>query len=266
MIRLNADRLAWLWIIILVLVMILGPMLAPYNPRMPIGAPITPPGKGNLLGTDALGRDLLSRLIIGARYSLISTLFATLITVGLGLSLSLLATTYGGLVDSLLVGLANTGLSIPGLLLAMLLVAAAGPGLPTVILAVGLGGSPGFIRLSRSILKTYIHEGYVDAAKAMGAGQIRIATHHLLPNAFPQLLALATTHYAWAFLGTTTLTFLGLAGDPAIPEWGAMLDAGRTFLIQAPALSLLPGILISMTVLAIHQIGEGMSSHFDSDD
>ncbi len=259
MTRIWAGRTAWIWIGCLVLIAITAPLLAPHNPRTPIGEPITAPGKMAVLGTDALGRDLLSRLIFGARYSFTSTLAATLITVGLGLSLSLLATTYGGIADRLLVGLANTGLAIPGLLLAMLLVAAVGPGLPTVILAVGLGGSPGFIRLSRSILNSYIHEGYVDAAKAMGAGHARIAIYHLIPNAFPQLLALSTTHYAWAFLGTTTLTFLGLAGDPALPEWGAMLDAGRTYLVQAPALSLLPGILISLTVLAIHQIGEGVS-------
>jgi peptide/nickel transport system permease protein len=90
----------------------------------------------------------------------------------------------------------------------------------------------------------------------MGAGHIRIALHHLLPNALPQLIALSTTHFAWAFLGTTTLTFLGLAGDPALPEWGAMLDAGRLYLQQAPALVLFPGMLISLTVLAFHKIGD----------
>lgn len=253
-----SDRAAWLWIGLLVLVALTAPMAAPFNPRVPIGEPVTPPDATAILGTDSLGRDLLSRLIFGARFSLITTLSATLITVLLGLGASLISTTYEGMTDRLLVGLANTGLAIPGLLLAMLLVAAVGPGLPTVIIAVGLGGIPGFIRLSRSILKTYMTAGYIDAARAMGAGRARIAIFHLLPNAFPQLLALSTTHYAWAFLGTTTLTFLGLAGDPALPEWGAMLDAGRTFLVQAPLLSLLPGMLISLTVLAVHRIGEGI--------
>jgi peptide/nickel transport system permease protein len=247
---------AWTWTGCLALVAILAPTLAPFNPRLPVGEALALPGGMTLLGTDALGRDILSRLIFGTRYSVGSTLLATGITIMLGLSLSLWATVGHGIFDRLLLGMANTGLAIPGLLLAMLLVAALGPGLPTVILAVGLGGAPGYFRLSRSILRGYMHEGYVDAAQAMGAGRTRIALYHLLPNALSQLLTLSMTHYAWAFLGTTTLTFLGLAGDPALPEWGAMLDSARTYLVQFPLQALLPGLLISLTVLAFHQLGE----------
>jgi peptide/nickel transport system permease protein len=251
-----AKVAAWTWTGCLALVAILAPTLAPFNPRLPVGEALALPGGMTLLGTDALGRDILSRLIFGTRYSVGSTLLATGITILLGLSLSLWATVGHRVLDRLLLGMANTGLAIPGLLLAMLLVAALGPGLPTVILAVGLGGAPGYFRLSRSILRGYMHEGYVDAAHAMGAGRTRIALYHLLPNALPQLLALSMTHYAWAFLGTTTLTFLGLAGDPALPEWGAMLDNARTYLVQFPLQALLPGLLISLTVLAFHQLGE----------
>jgi peptide/nickel transport system permease protein len=249
--------LGWasVWLAAAILVALAAPALAPNNPWIPVGPALHAAGEGTVLGTDALGRDFLSRLIYGARYSLLASFAATMITLGIGLPLSLIASTRGELVDRLLLGLANAGLAIPGLLLAMLFVAGLGPGLATVILAVGLGGSPGFIRLSRTIFTSIMHEGYVDAAQALGAGRGRIALLHLLPNALPQLLALSTTHYAWAFLGTTTLTFLGLAGDPALPEWGAMLDAGRTYLIQAPLLSLLPGSLIAVTVLAVHRLG-----------
>ena len=247
---------AWAWVGCLVLVALFAPTLAPFNPRLPVGEALALPGGMTLLGTDTLGRDILSRLIFGTRYSVGSTLLATGITIMLGLCLSLWAAVGHRILDRILLGLANTGLAIPGLLLAMLLVAAVGPGLPTVVLAVGLGGAPGYFRLSRSILRGYMHEGYVDAARSMGAGRARIALYHLLPNAFPQLLALSMTHYAWAFLGTTTLTFLGLAGDPALPEWGAMLNSARTYLVQFPLQALLPGLLISLTVLSFHQLGE----------
>jgi len=251
---------AVVWLIGITVIALAAPLIAPYNPRLPVGAALSPAGDGTMLGTDGLGRDLLSRLMYGARYSLLSSLAATLITLSIGLMLGLLASGSVGFVDRMLLALANAGLAIPGLLLAMLFVAGIGPGLPTVILAVGLGGSPGFIRLARSIFKSLMQEGYVDAARALGAGRVRIALFHLLPNAMPQLVALATTHYAWAFLGTTTLTFLGLAGDPSLPEWGAMLDAGRTYLIQAPILSLLPGLLITLTVFAVHRAGLGLST------
>lgn len=247
---------AWIWAGCLALVALFAPTLAPFNPRIPVGEALALPGGITLLGTDSLGRDVLSRLIFGTRFSVGSAVLATGITIFLGLSFSLWATVGHGILDRLLLGLANTGLAIPGLLLAMLLVAAVGPGLPTVIFAVGLGGAPGYFRLSRSILRGYIHAGYVDAAHAMGAGRARIAVYHLLPNALPQLLALSMTQFAWAFLGMTTLTFLGLAGDPALPEWGAMLDNARTYLVQFPLQALLPGLLISLTVLAFHQLGE----------
>ena len=247
---------ATLWLAAIFVIALAAPILAPHNPRLPVGAALGPAGGQTLLGTDDLGRDFLSRLIFGARYSLLASFAATLITISVGLTFSLIASNSDGVLDRLVLGVANAGLAIPGLLLAMLFVAGLGTGLATVILAVGLGGSPGFIRLSRSIFKGILQEGYVDAAQALGASRWRIAIFHLLPNALPQLLALSTTHYAWAFLGTTTLTFLGLAGDPSLPEWGAMLDSGRTFLIQAPRLSLLPGLLITLTVLAVHRVGE----------
>jgi peptide/nickel transport system permease protein len=253
--RLHSFNWPFLWLALIAVLALSAPGIAPHDPRIPIAPALSAPGTGSLLGTDALGRDFLSRLIYGARFSLLASLAATLITIAVGLPLSLIASSSTRLVDRLLLGLANAGLAIPGLLLAMLFVAGLGPGLPTVILAVGIGGSPGFIRLSRTVFNSIMQEGYIDAAQALGAGKMRIALFHLIPNALPQLLALGTTHYAWAFLGTTTLTFLGLAGDPALPEWGAMLDAGRTYLVQAPGLSLIPGLLISLTVLAVHRLG-----------
>jgi peptide/nickel transport system permease protein len=223
---------------------------------MPIGKPLQSPQDHPPLGTDALGRDFFARITYGARLSLSIPLLATLLTVFIGTIVSLAAIVAGGLSDRLILALTNAALAIPGLLLAMLLVAGFGPGIPTVVIAVGLGGIPGFVRLSRSIFLGIKEMGYIDAAYALGASRTRIALSHLLPNAAPQLFSLATTHFAWAFMGTTTLTFLGLSGDPSVPEWGAMLNSGRLHLNQAPWLTIVPGILISLTILTIHYLGE----------
>jgi peptide/nickel transport system permease protein len=166
-------------------------------------------------------------------------------------------------IDRILVWLTNATLAIPGLLLAMLLVAGLGPGLDTVILAVGFGGAPGFMRLSRTIFQQVRQQGYVTASIALGGGRWWITTAHLLPNAARQLTSLATTHFAWALLGTTTLAFLGLAGDPSRPDWGTMLNQGRRYLVSAPHLALLPGLLISLTILAVHTLGDELGDEPD---
>ncbi|MGD8864810.1 MAG: ABC transporter permease, partial [Anaerolineales bacterium] len=190
-----------------------------------------------------------------------AALLATTITLIIGASLGLLAVLYPHWIDSIILTFSNAALAIPGLLLAMLFVAAMGPGYLTVILAIGLGGAPGFVRLSRSVFAQISGEGYVEVARALGASKFRIAFKHILLNAIGPLTSLCTTYFAWAFMGITTLTFLGLAGDPSIPEWGAMMNSGRAYLIQAPWLALIPGTLISITILAVHHIGLEFSEH-----
>lgn len=243
------------WLTLLILVAIGAPSLTLPDPYQPVGAPLTPPDWNHPLGVDALGRDVLSRIVFGSRVTPGISLLAVLITVGIGGFAGLVASMIGGWVDRMILWLANAALSIPGLLPAMLLAAALRPSLPTVILAIGFGGAPGYVRLARTVFWQVKSRRYVDAAVALGAGPARIAVRHLLPNALGQLLSLATTYYAWAFMGATTLTFLGLAGDPSIPEWGAMLDASREHLVNAPWLAMWPGICISATVLSVHNLG-----------
>ncbi|MES0340227.1 MAG: ABC transporter permease [Anaerolineales bacterium] len=245
-----------LWLVAMVLMALIAPIISSADPYKPIGRPLLSPQDHPPLGTDALGRDFFARITYGARLSLSIPLLATLLTVLIGTTISLTAIVGGGLSDRSILALTNAALAIPGLLLAMLLVAGFGPGIPTVVIAVGLGGIPGFVRLSRSIFLGIKEMGFIDAAYALGASRTRVALAHLLPNAAPQLFSLATTHFAWAFMGTTTLTFLGLSGDPSVPEWGAMLNSGRLHLVQAPWLTLIPGILISLTILTIHYLGE----------
>ncbi len=248
------EAAALIWLLAMVAVAVVAPLIAPADPRQPIGEALTPPGPGARLGTDSLGRDVWSRMLYGGRISLMAALGAALLATVCGAAAGLLAASARGVVDALVVFAANAALAVPGLLLALLLVAGLGQGLTAVVLAVGLAGAPGFARVARTLFLQIRGGGFVDASAALGAGMPWVATRHLLPNARTNLLALAATHYAWAFIGTTTLTFLGLAGDPSLPEWGAMLNAGRADLLSAPWLSLLPGAAICLTILAVYTL------------
>jgi ABC-type dipeptide/oligopeptide/nickel transport system permease subunit len=259
----NHSRTVWLfgaWIIIAVCLAILAPVFAPYDPIQPVTDPLTPPREHRPMGSDNLGRDMWSRILFGARTTISASLLSAGITVAIGIIIGMVAAASHGMLDRLIIGGANTVLAIPGLLLALLLVAGLGPGFSTVILAIGIAGIPGFVRLSRTVFQQTYQEGYITAAEAMGAGAVRIAFSHVLPNALRTLAPLVTTHIAWAMMGVTTLTFLGLAGDPSFPEWGVMLESGRAFLFIAPWMSLIPGTLISLTIISVHELGETLSA------
>lgn len=257
------PRLALLWLGLVLAGALLAPALAPEGPFQPSGPPLAAPGPASPLGTDHLGRDLFARLLFGSRLSLGASAAASLITVLIGGLSGLAAALWGGAFDRLFRWSTNVMLAIPGLLLAMLLVAALGPGLTAVVLAVGIGGIPGYARITRAHAAQLLQDGYIAAARSLGAGRSWIALRHLLPNSLPQLIPLATTHYAWALLGITTLTFLGMAGDPASPEWGALLDASRAHLLQAPWAALWPALAISLTILSVHAWGHGLVGGVD---
>jgi peptide/nickel transport system permease protein len=247
------------WLGTVTLAAILAPVLAVHDPIQPIAAPLSPPAPSVLLGTDALGRDLLARMLFGARFSLVSGILATTFAAFVGGTAGLVAAMRSGWVERAILWASNALLSIPGLLLALMFLAALGPGLATIALSVGLGGAPGFARLSRSAFLTARRSDYVRASLALGAGSRWVALRHVMPNARTELLSLITTQFAWAFLGTTTLTFLGLAGDLSLPEWGAMLNDGRSHLVDAPHLALWPGVAIALTILSVQYLGSWFS-------
>lgn len=251
----TADTLALAWLVIVAVLALTAPVIAPTNPNHPVADPLLSPQNHFPLGTDGLGRDLWSRLLYGCRISPGAALLAALLTLLMGSLLGFTAAVFGGLLDRLISALINAALAVPALLLAMLLVAGFGPGITTVILAIGLGGAPAFARVTRTLGLQLMEKEYVSAADALGATRLHIVMRHLLPNAAGQIVFLATTHYAWAFLGVTTLTFLGLAGDPSLPDWGAILNQGRAFIVEAPWLVLAPGFAITFTILAIHRFG-----------
>ena len=246
--------LAWGWLVTMLGIALLAPWLSPNPPNQSLFAPLEPPRAGLLLGADALGRDFLVRMMYGARLSLLLAGLAAAVTLTVGGTAGFSAAVVGGRYELTINWLSNVLLAIPGLLLAMLFVAAWGPGIAAVVLAVGIGFAPSFGRVTRTIARRLLTEGYVMAARASGGGRLWIASRHLLPNSLPELASYAGTYFAWAFLAVTTLTFLGLAGDPSIPEWGALLDSSRAHLLSAPRLAAAPALAISLTVLAVHAV------------
>ncbi len=249
-----ARAVSWLWLLAMVLAALLASGLAQHAPGAVVANPLALSSPGLPLGSDGLGRDYLARMLFGARVSLGLAMLSILLTVAIGTLVGFVAGAFGGFAERATMWLANVLLAVPGLLLAMLLVAAIGPGVAAVVLAVGVGGAPGYARLTRALVAQLLEEGYVVAARAAGGGMAWIGLRHILPNALPQLGSFAGTYLAWSFVGATTLTFLGLAGDPSLPEWGAMLNASRTYLTIAPRLAIAPAVCISLTILAIHTL------------
>jgi peptide/nickel transport system permease protein len=188
---------------------------------------------------------------------------AVLVAIVPGLFLGLLAGYYGGWVDVVIGRTADMLLAFPGVLLALLILAWLGPGLRNAMLAIGLTGIPTYVRLTRSRAIQLRKAWYVRAAYVVGCTDVRILMRHMLPNLLPSVAALATLDVAWAMLNAATLSFLGLGAQPPTPEWGAMVNEGRGLLRQAPWISLAPGTMIALTVLAINVLGDGLRDALD---
>jgi ABC-type dipeptide/oligopeptide/nickel transport system permease subunit len=234
-------------------------LLAPAGPlAADTSRTFLPPGPGWLLGTDFLGRDVLARILWGGRSTLGMGLLALAVAVGAGLPVGLVAGTFGGWVDVLLMRLVDALLAFPGLLLAMAIVALLGPGVSAVAVAVGVAAAPAYARVARSAALEVRVQPYVEAARAVGCTPWRIVVRHVLPNAAAPLVAFAATQLGWVLLNGAALTFLGLGAPPGTPEWGAMLAEGRGYLRDAPWVSTFPGLALTLTVLAANLVGDGL--------
>ncbi|MEE9615799.1 MAG: ABC transporter permease [Anaerolineae bacterium] len=241
----------------------LGAGLAPFlAPAGPLAADTTrgllPPGPGGPLGTDLLGREVLARLLWGGRWTLGMGLLALAVAVGLGLPTGMVAGTFGGRTEAVLMRLVDALLAFPSLLLAMAVVALLGPGVGSVAVAVGLAAAPAYARVARSAALEVRAQPYVDAARALGGSEWRVLVRHVLPNAAPALVAFAATQLGWVLLNGAALNFLGLGTPPGTPEWGAMLVEGRGYLRDAPWVSAFPGLALTLTVLAANLVGDGL--------
>jgi peptide/nickel transport system permease protein len=252
---------------VLALVCLLGvaaPLVAPADPlATELGQRLRPPDRTHPLGRDVLGRDVLSRLLYGARVSCGVGATTLVLSLLVGVALGALAGWAGGWLDEAVVRLIDVFLAFPGLLLAIALAAALGPSLPNVVLALTLLGWPGYARLTRTEVASLRRRDFVHAAEALGARPTRIVVAHVLPLAAPSLLVQATFGMAGAVVAEASLSFLGLGVTPPQPSWGSMIAEGRTFLLVAPHLTLFPGAALAVTVLALQLLGDGLRDRLD---
>jgi peptide/nickel transport system permease protein len=266
--RLRRNRPALLgmsFIALFVLVAVFAPFLAPFDPnKQGLGRTLQPPSLDHLAGLDKLGRDELSRVIYGARISLFTGIVSVIIGLTLGGIIGGLAGGIGGIVDTVLMRFVDVLLAMPGILLAIGIVAWLGQGLPQIMLAVAVANAPVFARLLRGSLLALRESDYVTAARSLGASNARILFRHLLPNALSPLIVAATLALATAIIDVAGLGFLGLGPpDPRTPEWGTMLTDATELLRRAPNLVFAPGIAIVISAIGFNLLGDGLRESLD---
>jgi dipeptide transport system permease protein len=256
--------------ILLVVTALLAPWVAPHSPTQQFrDALLVPPAwleggrSAFLLGTDAVGRDILSRLIHGARYSLLIGAVVVTIALTFGIIIGLVAGYARGWVDVVLMRIMDLILAFPSLLLALVLVAILGPGLINMMIAIALVLQPHFVRLTRSAVLGELNKDYVTSARVAGAGHMRLMFKTILPNCLAPLIVQATLSFSSAILDAAALGFLGLGAQPPTPEWGTMLAEARQFILRAWWVVTLPGLAILITVLAINLVGDGLRDALD---
>ena len=250
--------------IIIVLIAIFAKQIAPKDPLQAVmDKPLHSPDKVNLLGTDILGRDILSRIIYGTRYSLFMTLVLVATVFSLGTILGLLAGYFGGIVDTLIMRLADMMVSFPGIILAIAIAGLLGPSMTNAIIAISSVTWPKYARLSRSMVLKIKKELYVEAAKLTGSKDKDILFKYILPNMVTLMLVTAISDIGALMLEISALSFLGFGAKPNIPEWGAMLNEGRTYLEKAPWLMLYPGMAIVIVVVVFNMLGDNIKDLID---
>jgi peptide/nickel transport system permease protein len=221
------------------------------------------PSAAHWFGTDNLGRDIFSRVIYGARASLLAGVISVSIALAVGVPLGLIAGYLGGAVDALLSRMTDAMLACPFLILAIALAAFLGPSLGNAMIAIGITATPIFVRLTRGQVIAVKHEDYVEAARAVGNPRWRIVLVHILPNILPALLVQATLSIAAAIIAEASLSFLGLGQQPPAPSWGSMLNVAQSFLTNAPWMAVWPGLAIFLTVISFNLLGDGLRDALD---
>lgn len=254
-------------VVFLILVAAIGPFLVPY-PKDATGAvhiadKLLPPSSEHWMGTDQVGRDIFSRLVVGARISLLAGVTVIILAVLIGTILGALAGYFGGWADTVIMRVTDVFLTVPDLILAMAFAAALGPGLMNVMIAVSLVWWPGYCRLVRANVISLRHEQYAEAAESLGSSKIRILYRHILPNALPSILVKASMDVGFAVLTTAALGFIGLGTQPPTPDWGQMVSEGRKYMRDAWWFSTFPGLAILLTVLATNLLGDGIRDVLD---
>jgi peptide/nickel transport system permease protein len=251
-------------VLVLVLTAALAPWITPYNPIKTDGTiTLQQPSREHILGTDALGRDVLSRIIYGSRVALWVGVIAISIAGIIGMSLGLAAAYFGRWVNNIIMRIIDTLMVIPPILLALAIAALLGGGLRNVMISVGISLVPTYCRLMCGQVLTIKENDYITAANVIGANDIRIILRHLLPNSFPPLLVLITLNMGIAILAEAALSFLGIGISPPAAAWGAMVYDGYRYLLTNPVLSFAPGVAIILVVLAFNLVGDGLRDALD---
>lgn len=241
-----------------------APLLTPWDPLVmnPVDG-LQPPSARHWFGTDILGRDLLTRVLFGARISLQTGLISVTIAILIGVPVGLSAGFYGGLTDRSLMRLVDLMLTFPGILLALVVIAILGPNLLNAMLAVGISASPTFARVVRGAVLSSREQTYVEAARAAGCTNARIMLRHILPNTVAPIIVLGTLGVAGAIIAAAALSYLGLGTQPPTPEWGGLLSEGRNYLRVAWWMTTFPGLAIMTAVLSINLLGDGLRDALD---
>jgi peptide/nickel transport system permease protein len=251
-------------VVVFIGVALFAPVVAPYDPLATSWSAIRKaPSAAHWFGTDEIGRDVLSRVIWGARASLLAGLVSVCISLTLGVPIGLVAGYVGGFTDGLISRITDAMLACPFLILAIALAAFLGPSLTNAMIAIGISATPVFIRLTRAQVLAIKVEDYVEAARALGNPHLRIALRHILPNVLPPLIVQATLATAAAIIAEASLSFLGLGQQPPAPSWGSMLNTAKNYVENAPWMAVWPGLSIFLLVLSFNLLGDGLRDALD---
>ncbi len=241
-----------------------APWLAPQDPMASSFLTVRrPPSAAHWLGTDEVGRDVLSRLIWGARASVLAGMIPVVVALCFSVPLGVISGYAGGWVDMVLMRLTDAMLAVPFLIVAIALAAFLGPNLWNAMLAIGIAALPVFVRLARGAALAVRAEDYIEAARAVGAAPLRIAFRHMIPNMLPPLLVQASIMAATAIIAEASLSFLGLGQQPPAPSWGSMLNAAQRHMVAAPWMAIAPGMVIFTLVIALNVLGDGLRDALD---
>ncbi|HDL85046.1 MAG TPA: ABC transporter permease [Candidatus Acetothermia bacterium] len=264
LLRSRLGALGLILVFVVVSVAIFGPFITPYNPlAQDFTSSLQHPSWEHLMGTDVFGRDILSRVMSGAHISLLIGLIAVAIGFGFGVPIGLLSGFYGGWFDVLVQRVIDALMALPGVLLAIVIVSILGISLQNAMIAVGVSIIPVFARLMRSSVIAIKEEEFLEAARAIGVGQVRMLVKHVFLNACSPVLVQISYQYASSILWAAGLSFLGLGAQPPTPEWGAMLAGGRTYIITAPHVITFPGLAMMIAILGFNLLGEALRDVLD---
>ena len=265
--RLKKDKAASVGLILIVILVLLGvfaPQLSPHDPlAQDLSNRLQPPSHDFPFGTDEFGRDILSRLLYGARVSLLAGVVPVAMGLAIGLTLGLIGGFYGGVLDEALMRFMDFLLAFPYVLLALLIIAVLGPGLTNAMLAIGVGLIPSYARLARGSVLSIREQYFIKGAKAIGCSDARIMSRHILPNMLTPMIVYSTLKIPEAILVPASLSFIGLGAQPPTPEWGLMLAYSRAYMFFSPYAVLFPGLFIAVAVLGFNLLGDGMRDILD---